>query len=210
MGRSLYDKALAVRNCMDRADKLFAPEGFKVTKACFLGSAEDMARPSVAAPCLFAIHCGIIDALRIRRIAPQFACASGLFELSMACSLGGLPFDDTIRALRGMALELEEGKDVQAPSLPDPSPGPWSLYSLKSGERSETWSGLWQAQAWLGAAEEAFAQAVSAMRAEGMDTFVEIGPGELMGQRVRALDSGIRVLASHDAKALSAALKLAL
>lgn len=209
MGRTLYDKVLTVRNAMDRADKIFAPEGYKVTKACFLGTPDEMARPSVAAPALFAIQVGIIDALKSRRIHPQFACASGLSELAMAVSLGGWPFEEAIRALRAMAREIEEGREAALPKLVDPSPGPYALFSLKTGNFTPVWRELLAASAWSGESEAGFPAAVNAMRSRGMDTFVEIGAGESMGARVHAADTGIRILSTFDAKSLSATLKLA-
>jgi len=200
---------LGVRNAMDRADKIFAPDGYKVTKACFLGTAQEIARPSVAAPAIFAIQCGVIDALKSRRIHPQFVCGSGLFELAAAVSLGGWPFEESIRALRAMALALESGAEAAWPKLAEPSPGPWSLFSLKSGAFVPAWRELFALSAWAGESEAGLAQAVTGMRGRGMDTFVEIGPGESLAGRAHAVDNGIRVLSSHDAKSLSTALKLA-
>lgn len=209
MGRSLYDKVLGVRNAMDRADKIFAADGFKVTKACFLGTMDELARPSVAGPALFAIHYGIIESLKSRRIQPQFACASGYSLFSMAAALGGLPFEEGIRALRSIALSLETGGVPAVPSLSDMSQGAFQLFSIKSGKRVTIWKELFEELPWAGDAETEFGGAISGMRAMGMDTFIEIGPGELWAPKVRAVDNGIRILASGDTKALSTTLKLA-
>ncbi len=294
IGRDLYNKVLPVRHALDRADKAMASEGFKATKACFLGTPEAMARPSVAGPAIFALSQGITDALIGRKIFPEMVCGHGWGELVALGCMGAIPFEDGLRFLkkRGEILEsawADDPFDVASVSgisvselarilepLPKPplivaenSPedcvlagepgildkilpllaarhaklGPltpgyaWPHPSLaRAGERVAVEfsalkverKGSWEAyscspagrivdfqlfvsrQADLCVKPIDFRGAIGVMRAEKMDTVVEIGPGSFLGAAARRLDNGIRALASEDAKALAFSLKLAI
>lgn len=107
-GRDLYNKVLPVREAMDKADKLFAPQNFKVTKACFLGSPEDLSRPSVAGPATLAIAYGICAALKAKRVLPQMLAGYGWGELNALACMGCLPFEDALLFLRARGLILEQ------------------------------------------------------------------------------------------------------
>ena len=100
MGRDLYNKVLSVRNSMDKADKAFAADGFKVTKACFLGTPEDLQRPSIAAPAMLAICHGIVEALKSKRVAPQMVAGYGWGEILALASMGALPHGERLHFLR--------------------------------------------------------------------------------------------------------------
>ncbi len=54
-----------------------------------------------------------------------------------------------------------------------------------------------------------FRETIAALRASGCDTLIEIGPGERLGALARRQDTGMRALATHDAKSLALAVKLA-
>lgn len=54
-----------------------------------------------------------------------------------------------------------------------------------------------------------FRDTIAALRKSGCDTLIEIGPGERLGALARRQDSGMRALATHDAKSLALAVKLA-
>jgi [acyl-carrier-protein] S-malonyltransferase len=108
MGRDLYSKVLPVRDSMDRADKIFAAENFKVTKACFLGSAEDLSRPSIAAPAMLSIAYGISVLLKQKRVLPQMLCGYGDGEWIALCCLGALPYEETLRFLRRRGQLIED------------------------------------------------------------------------------------------------------
>jgi [acyl-carrier-protein] S-malonyltransferase len=293
MGRDLYNKVLSVRGAMDRADKALASEGFKVTKACFVGSAEDLNKPSIAAPAQLAIAFGIAEALKAKKVHPQMALGYGWGEAVALACLGVLPFEDALRFLRQRGQILEEAWKAQPfhvmlvtglspaalaekfsalPQKPDliadDSPdacvlagpeallkqlsgllqakgvkcsavapgiswphaslaqagrqvaeefsklkwervGNWNLYSCSRGSRLADFQLLPEIQAELCSGPLRFKEAAAAMRSAGMDTVVEIGPGQALGGFVRKLDSGVRALASEDSKSLSAALKLA-
>jgi acyl transferase domain-containing protein len=107
-GRDLYNKVLPVREAMDKADKLFAPQNFKVTKACFLGGPEELSRPSVAGPATLAIAYGLCAALKAKRVLPQMITGYGWGELNALAGMGCLPFEDALLFLRARGLILEE------------------------------------------------------------------------------------------------------
>jgi [acyl-carrier-protein] S-malonyltransferase len=108
MGRDLYNKVISVREAMDRADKAFAAEGFKVTKACFLGSADDLSRPSIAGPATLAIAYGITQSLKQKRVNAQMVCGYGWGEFSALACQGAYAFEDALRYLRRRGEMLEE------------------------------------------------------------------------------------------------------
>jgi [acyl-carrier-protein] S-malonyltransferase len=295
MGRDLYNKVLSVRNSMDRADKAFAGDGFKVTKACFLGTPEDFYKPSISAPAMLALCFGIVEALKSKRVTPQMVAGYAWGEISALACMGALPFEDTLKFLkkRGEILEAawaetpfhvasviglsdtelsekfaplpkkpelisvdsadscmvagDEGllkkilpllasKSVKISAIvpgyswPHPSfkeaglkvaeeaaklklekTGAWELYSAVMPEpgRVTELRNFDAMQAGLCASFQSFKACAAAMRNDRLDTVVEIGPGQFLGNYTRRLDTGIRALATEDAKSLSFALKLA-
>jgi [acyl-carrier-protein] S-malonyltransferase len=292
-GKDLYNKVLSVRDAMDRADKALAPRNFKVTKACFLGTAEDLSKPSIAGPASLAIAYGVTQALKQKKVMPQMLCGQGWGEISALACLGAIPYEETLHLLRirgewlemawaekpfhvlavtGLGAEALKSKLDALPQKPeivsDDSPeacvlagpesvlkglatslasrtvkcsavspgwawphpsfepvsskvreelaklkaersGSWDFYSMLNGSRLLEWPKLSGTLADATSRPIRLREGFAAMRGLGMDTLVEIGPSEHLGLHARALDKGIRALASLDAKSLSSALKLA-
>jgi [acyl-carrier-protein] S-malonyltransferase len=294
MGRDLYNKVLSVREAMDKADKVFAAENFKVTKACFLGGPEDLSRPSIAGPATLAIDYGVSSALRQKKVAPQMICGYGWGEFSALACQGAYAYEDALRFLRrrgeileaawaaqpfhvaaisGLGAEELRQKFLPLPRRPEivaddasdaavvagpeellkkivpllasktvkvspiapgwawPHPslqgagrevaaefsrlkfersGSWDFFSAVEPGRLGDWQRLPALQEAACSAPLRFRECSQALRVAGMDTVVEIGPGEALGAMLRKLDTGIRALATLDTKALSSALKLAI
>jgi [acyl-carrier-protein] S-malonyltransferase len=292
LGRDLYNKVLPVRAALDRADKALASEGFKATKACFLGSDEDLARPSIAGPACLALSFGVSEALASRHVAPQMVAGYGSGEIIALASLGALPFEESLRFLRrrGEILEsaweanpfhvapisglgsaelekllaalpksprivaedspedfvlagdesvlkkvlpllaarglktgrIQPGYDWPHPMFGEvagrladafaamkPQPKAWDFFSALHAGAPADFGALAGMQAGLCVQPIPFHANLARLRDAGMDTLVEIGPGQVLGALARKFDAGVRVLASFDAKSLSSALKLA-
>ena len=88
--------------------------------------------------------------------------------------------------------------------------GAWDYYSAARPGRVPDLRDLAQIQAEICSQPLRFRDCAASMREARMDTVVEIGPGHALGAFVRKLDSGVRALATEDAKSLSSALKLAI
>ena len=148
-----------------------------------------------------------------------------------ACTLAGVePLLKRLKAVlsnhRGFKIrmgEVEAGPDWPHPIFEAASKKVEALFAQLKLERAGTLelfssaSGEWlrdhnqlPALARLGCvAPVNFMAMIQAMRARGMDTVVEIGPGSALGAYTHAIDAGVRVLGTDGTKDFAGAVKLA-
>jgi [acyl-carrier-protein] S-malonyltransferase len=109
MGKDLYNKNPAVRESVDKADKIMNElGGVRITKAAFADNTELIKRPSVGGPAALALAHGVMRALKARRIYPNYVAALGWGELVAMAALGGLDFDAGLKLLYERGLKVEE------------------------------------------------------------------------------------------------------
>lgn len=117
-----YDADPAFRAALDRCDSAISQlDGWSVLRMLRTGSAEQLADPRYAHPCLFAVQVALAEALNAAGIAPTLALGSGLGEVAAAAVTGTLDLATAARVavLRAKALAGAPARariSVQAPS----------------------------------------------------------------------------------------------
>lgn len=102
-----YDADPAFRAALDRCDSAVKQlDGWSVVRMLRTGSAEQLADPRYAQPCLFAVQVALAEALNAAGITPALALGSGLGEIAAAAVTGTLDLATAARVavLRAKAL----------------------------------------------------------------------------------------------------------
>jgi malonyl CoA-acyl carrier protein transacylase len=105
------------RAVLDRHLRLAADvTGLPVRRWCLEGSAEQLARPDVGQPALFALCLALTEVAREHGIEPALAAGRGVGELAAAVAAGALAAADGMRlvALRSRVLAYPGGGDALA------------------------------------------------------------------------------------------------
>ena len=108
LGKDLYNKIPPVREAVDKADKILVEVGVKVTKACFVSPGEVMKKPSIAGPAVLAMTCGVLNALKAKRVSALLAGGLGWGELCALTALGSLEYEAGLKLLHQRGLWVEE------------------------------------------------------------------------------------------------------
>lgn len=117
-----YDADPAFRAALDRCDSAIKQlDGWSVVRMLRTGSAEQLADPRYAQPCLFAVQVALAEALNAAGITPALALGSGLGEIAAAAVTGTLDLATAARVavLRAKALAGTPARariGVQAPA----------------------------------------------------------------------------------------------
>jgi [acyl-carrier-protein] S-malonyltransferase len=105
------------RAVLDRHLRLAADvTGLPVRRWCLEGSAEQLARPDVGQPALFALCLALTEVARAHGLEPALAAGRGVGELAAAVTAGALDAADGMRlvALRSRVLAHPGGGDALA------------------------------------------------------------------------------------------------
>lgn len=169
------DRALLDRHLRLAADVT----GLPVRRLCLEGSAEQLARPDVGQPALFALCLALTDVARAHGLEPAMAAGRGVGELAAAVAAGALTAADGMRlvALRSRVLGYDGGEAAlarrAAAMIWHPAAIPVALNAfgglvtepeaIRSGIAAPSGAGSWQ-------------DCLNALTAAGASAFLELGP----------------------------------
>lgn len=111
MGRRLHEISDAARRVFDQADEAL---GFRLSKLCFDGPAEELQDTINAQPAILTVSHAAMEALRERwhqfggAISPSAVAGHSLGEYSALVSAGSLDFGDAVRLVRERGRLMQE------------------------------------------------------------------------------------------------------
>ena len=105
MGQDLYEAGGAARDVYGLCDRLRPG----TSEQCFSAPEEELTRPDVAQPCLFAMELAAAETLRARGIVPDMAAGFSLGEVAACTFAGAVSLEDGFRLVcrRGALMQAE-------------------------------------------------------------------------------------------------------
>jgi malonyl CoA-acyl carrier protein transacylase len=173
--------------------------GLPVRRLCLEGSAEQLARPDVGQPALFALCLALTEVAREQGLRPAMAAGRGVGELAAAVAAGALDPADGMRlvALRSRVRAYPGGGAALArraaamPWRPAAVPVALNAFGGLVSEPDAIRAGLVAASD-PGAARASWPDCLHALVAAGATAFLELGPADapsraLAGERAAAV-----------------------
>lgn len=115
MGKALYEASSAARRVFQQADETL---GFKLSKLCFEGPAEELEDTINAQPAILTVSLAClatvrerIEAVGQRWQAPRFVAGHSLGEYTALVAAGALDFSDALRLVRERGRLMKESGD---------------------------------------------------------------------------------------------------
>src|SRR5919206_1713944 len=112
MGKALYDASAAARRVFQQADEIL---GFKLSKLCFEGPADELEDTINAQPAILTVSLACLAAIRERLEAvgqnwqpPRFVAGHSLGEYTALVAAGALDFGDALRLVRERGRLMKE------------------------------------------------------------------------------------------------------
>jgi malonyl CoA-acyl carrier protein transacylase len=157
--------------------------GLPVRRLCLEGSAEQLVRPDVGQPALFALCLALTEVARAHGVEPAMAAGRGVGELAAAVATGALDPVDGMRlvALRSRLLAYPGGEDALARRAramawrPAAIPVALNAFGGLVTEPDAIRSGIVAAGA-IGDTSASWHDCLHALTAAGASAFLELGP----------------------------------
>jgi malonyl CoA-acyl carrier protein transacylase len=173
------DRALLDRHLRLAADVT----GLPVRRLCLEGSAEQLGRPDVGQPALFALCLALTDVARAHGLEPAMAAGRGVGELAAAVAAGALTAADGMRlvAMRSRVLCYDGGEAALARRAaamvwyPAAIPVALNAFGGLVTEPEAIRSGIVAASRG-GAVQASWLDCLNALTAAGASAFLELGP----------------------------------
>jgi [acyl-carrier-protein] S-malonyltransferase len=115
MGKALYEASSAARRVFQQADEVL---GFKLSKLCFEGPAEELEDTINAQPAIMTVSLACLEAMREKLDAvgqhwqtPLFVAGHSLGEYTALVAAGALDFGDALRLVRERGRLMKESGD---------------------------------------------------------------------------------------------------
>ena len=115
MGKALYERSLAARRVFQQADEVL---GFKLSKLCFEGPAEELEDTINAQPAILTVSLACLAAMRekIESLGqkwqpPRFVAGHSLGEYTALVAAGALDFSDALQLVRERGRLMKEQGD---------------------------------------------------------------------------------------------------
>jgi malonyl CoA-acyl carrier protein transacylase len=177
------------RAVLDRHLRLAADvTGLPVRRLCLEGSAEQLARPDVGQPALFALCLALTDVAREQGLEPAMVAGRGLGELAAAVAAGALDAADGMRlvALRSRVLAYPDAKTALARKAaaltwrPAAIPVALNAFGGLVREPAAIRAGVVAANGRAG-----WHDCLNALSAAGATAFLELGPADAPPRALR-------------------------
>jgi len=117
MGKALYERSNAARRVFQQADEVL---GFKLSKLCFEGPAEELEDTINAQPAILTVSLACLEAMRekIESLGqkwqpPRFVAGHSLGEYTALVAAGALEFSDALRLVRERGRLMKEQGDYR-------------------------------------------------------------------------------------------------
>src|SRR5690348_17702914 len=115
MGKALYEGSSAARRIFQQADEIL---GFKLSKLCFEGPAEELEDTINAQPAILTVSLACLAAMQEKLEAlgqkwqpPRFVAGHSLGEYTALVAAGALDFSDALRLVRERGRLMKEQGD---------------------------------------------------------------------------------------------------
>ena len=191
MGKDFYENTEIGRSVFDRASELL---GFSMPELCFEENDRlDITEYTQAAMVTASI--AMMEVLKARGVKPDVAAGLSLGEYCALVAAGVMSADDAISTVRQRGILMQEavpvGEGAMAVAVSEPQI-PYvanvnASYVRSAGEVK----GLLERQV---SSSVRWQQSVEAMIADGVDTFIEIGPGKTLAGFMKKINRGVTTL----------------
>ncbi len=171
------------RSLLDRHLRLAADvTGLPVRRLCLEGTAQQLARPDVGQPALFALTLALTEVARDEGVEPELVAGRGVGEIAAAVVAGALSAEDGMRLVALRSRLLGHGDDAACAALRRRAAAmPWrpAALPLAAGAFGGLVSdpGAIRAALSAPAAAAGWHESLRALEAAGATTFLELGPG---------------------------------
>ena len=220
MGKALYEASSAARRVFQQADEVL---GFKLSQLCFEGPAEELEDTINAQPAILTVSMACLAAIRekVESVGqswqpPRFVAGHSLGEYTALVAAGVLDFADALRLVRergartvvplrisiashsplmqqaaARLAELIDRSPLREPQVPVVTNLAGQVRTSAEHIRAELESQMVAPVEWVGSVRE--------MVANGVDTFVEVGPGQVLSRLIKRISGDVRAISLNDA-----------
>src|SRR5260370_1017863 len=192
MGKELAEKYPAAKAVFNEADKAL---GFSVSRMCFEGTEEDLKLTANTQPAILTCSVAVYRVLAEKGLTPDFVAGHSLGEYSALVAAGALKFADAVQLVRKRGTYMQDavppGVGAMAAIM---RLSPAVLADAAQREalmRHVTMPVRWE-------------EVVRLLIDEGVNTFVEVGPGRVLSGLLRQIERSVATLNVEDEKSLAA------
>src|SRR5207245_853568 len=198
MGREV---ATAVPEAMEVFERSSLAAGLDLQRLCFEASEEELVETEVQQPALVATSLAVLAAVRARGIMPDFVVGHSVGEFAALAAAGALEEEGARRAVKLRVSGafhsplVARAADRLRPALErvkfaEPT-APFMSTVTARIESAKRMAPLLVEQL---TAPVRFTQAAQALIKDGAQTFVEVGPGNVLGGLVKRIDRSVKTV----------------
>src|SRR5438045_3103377 len=183
MGREIAE---AVPEAMEVFRIASAASGLDLERLCFEAPLEELVETEVQQPALVATSLAVLAALRARGIEPDYVVGHSVGEFAALAAARAMEVDETIALVRERGLAMAEAARAQ--------PGPIAPFMSTVTAKIEPVQRLSTLLVDQLTAPVKFTQAASALARDGVKTFVEVGPGNVLSGLLKRIDRSVKAI----------------